>query len=85
MEDNNTDYQTVELSQEEMADVTRDLQEVLARHDCELQVISNIHILKRQAVEKPTSVDVLPSPYDGEPNNEEPDATPEEGGESASR
>lgn len=65
-----SDYQTVELSQQEMADVTKDLQEVLAKHDCEMQVISNIHILKRQPVETPEQIDVLPSPY-GEDQSKE--------------
>lgn len=82
------DYQTVELTQEEMANVTKDLQDILEKHNCEMQVISNIHILKRQIVEEPEKIDVIKSPYDGEKptNNEtETNATSEESSGSSSK
>lgn len=74
------DYQTVELTQQEMAEVTAAMQEVLEKFDCEMQVISNIHILKRETVEKPEQIDVLPSPYGEDQSKEKADDTPTESG-----
>lgn len=74
------DYQTSELTNEEMAEVTKELQDVLEKYDCEMQVLSNIHILKRQNVETPEKVDVISSPYDG--TDKTADSTTEESGKS---
>lgn len=74
------DYTTTELSEQEIADVTKELQEVLAKYNCEMQVISNIHILKRVPVEVAEKVEVIKSPYDGAGSTPETDTTSEEGG-----
>lgn len=74
--ENKIDYQTVELTNEEIADVTKALQDVLEKYDCEMQVISNIHILKRQ------KIDGITSPYGNEPTNKETNDTSEESSES---
>lgn len=40
-------YTTVELTKEEGDALTKDLQEVLAKHNAELGVVSSIQLLKR--------------------------------------
>lgn len=52
------EYTTRELTQEEGDALSKDLQEVLEKHNAELGVISTIQLLKREEVVK--------SPYEGE-------------------
>lgn len=45
--DNMEDYTLEEPSKEESEALTKDLQEVLAKHNCEMGVSSSINLLKR--------------------------------------
>lgn len=40
-------FRLEELPLKEQEEITKELQEVLAKHDCEMQVTSRIEILKR--------------------------------------
>lgn len=61
-------YTLNELSKEEADQVTKELQEVLAKHDCEMGVTSTINILKR--TETPEKDAVL-SPIHVNPGTED--------------
>ena len=57
-----------ELTKEEAEALTKDLQEVLAKHNCEMGVKSSIELLKR--------VEETPSPYlNGENDNTKEEKT----------
>lgn len=47
-------YSTRELTKEEGEALTKDLQEVLLKHNCEMGVTSTIQLLKRVEAEAPT-------------------------------
>lgn len=83
------DYTTRELTPDESAALTKDLQEVLMRHNCEMGVISSINLMKRvETVSiKPEDLNEgVPSPYveNGESNEPETNTAPEESSESDS-
>lgn len=66
---------TRELTPEETASLTKDLQEVLIKHNCEMGVTSTINLMKR--------IDEIPSPYtdgDNPENTKETDASSEKSG-----
>lgn len=68
------EHTTTELTPSEMEAVTKDMQTVLEKYDCEMQVISNIHILKRIPIEN--AKNMVKSPYDGtdtETSNDSPE------------
>lgn len=70
-----TKYTLAELTPEEAASLTKDLQEVLIKHNCEMGVTSAINLMKR--------VDEIPSPYldgDSPKNTKETDTSPEKSG-----
>lgn len=46
------DYTLAELSLEEQQAVQKDINAVLEKYDCEIQIASQIHILKRQSTLK---------------------------------
>lgn len=79
-------FTTRELTKSEADALTKDLQEVLKKHNCEMGVVSSIQLLKR--VELPE--EGIPTPYmesNGENNNktkEKPDSETEEGSDQGS-
>jgi len=46
-----------ELTKEEAEALTKDLTEVLAKHDCELGVVSSIQLLKREEIENGETIE----------------------------
>lgn len=76
-------YHLEELTTEEAAALTKDLQEVLKKHNCEMGVTSSINMMKR-VDDAPN--EEIPSPYvkNGDTTTEETNTTPEESGESVS-
>lgn len=49
-----SDYELKELTKQEGEALTKDLQDVLAKHGCEMGVVSNIQLLKRVAKSEST-------------------------------
>lgn len=68
------EYTLRELSKEEGIELTKDLQEVLKKHDSEMSVTSTITLLKRVPVTK----------EDGDENKKTTNSEAEESGESDS-
>lgn len=54
-----TPYTLKELGPEEAANITKELQEVLAKYDCEIGITSTMNIMKRQADEAEQPAPVL--------------------------
>lgn len=74
-------YELKELSPEEATKVTAELQEVLAKYDCEMGVSSSITIMKRNEVAEtpaqPTLSPIQDITPDGDDNTKDnPEATP---------
>ncbi len=63
MQDN---YDLKELSKEEGEALTKDMQEVLVKHGCEMSVVASIQLLKRvpKDIVSPIQPDDLNSPTD---------------------
>lgn len=71
-------YNLVELTSEEAEALTKDIQEVLAKHNCELGVKAAIQLLKRVEIDENSKPIV--SPYgtnDSDKTEESPDPSPE--------
>ncbi len=66
------EYTTRELTKEEGDALTKDLQEVLKKHNAEMGVVSSIQLLKRVEITK----DIV-SPFVPPHNGEHPDQTTE--------
>lgn len=77
-------YELRELTKEEATTLTKDMQEVLKKHDAEMQVTSQITLFKRV---HPNKEEGIPSPFPLNENGEDKtnetkqdvDASPEEG------
>ncbi len=71
------EYTLEDPTDEEMTNMTKELQDVLAKYNCEMSVKSTIQLYKRIPVEVPEKTDVIQSPYGNE------DTTKEESNEPA--
>lgn len=67
------EYTTRELTQEEGAELTKDLQDVLKKHNAEMGVVSTIQLLKRVEVKE----EGVPSPFIVKTNGDTPLTTEE--------
>lgn len=77
-------YTLQELTKEEADALTKDLQEVLKKHNCEMGVTSSINLMKRVENEIETSNEDIPSPYvenETSITEKETDTTPEKSSE----
>lgn len=73
------EHETRPLSPEEMEALTKDLQEVLEKHNAEMGVTSTITLMKREILSP-----LQPDGENSTESKEESDTTPKESGESSS-
>lgn len=68
-------FTLVELSKEEGDALTKDLQEVLAKHNCELGVKAAINLMKRVEIDEQD--EPIISPYNGTDSDKTEEIPPE--------